>query len=125
MMRTILVLLAFAALLSACSPEPPGAAQTTSGFSGPSRAGLSPVQLSQRPEITVEKILKDIIGKDVSVQDAAGESQPMEWLFEENEPKNAEILEQKANDNNIALVVQLNTSGAPNSDDANVQLSGK
>ena len=84
-----------------------------------------PVQLAQRPEITVDKILKDIVGKNITVLDAAGESQAMDWVFEANEPKNAEILERQPNDRGISLVVQMSTSGAPDTDDANMQLSGK
>lgn len=86
---------------------------------------LIPVQSPRRPEITVDKVLADIVGKNVMAQDVAGEAQPMEWMFEQDEPKSAEILEQKASDKGVSLVIQMNTSGAPGSDDANVQLSGK
>jgi hypothetical protein len=97
-------------------------AQTSSG----ERGGDSlRVQLPQKTEITVAKVLKDIIGKQVQATDAAGQAQPMSWTFEENEPKQVEILERQAKDNDIALIIQMSTSGAPGSQDANVQLTGR
>ena len=119
----LLALAAVVALLSACSlesAEPTSAANSVSNH----ESAFVPVQ-SQRPEITVEKILADVVGKNVTVPDVANEAQPMDWLFEASEPKNAEILERKASDRSLSLVIQMNTGGAPGSDDANVQLSGK
>jgi hypothetical protein len=123
-LRTILGLVAVAALLSACSVESPDSAQTARGVSDAQSATL-PVQLAQKPEITVAKLLKDVVGKKVAVPDSAGQSQPMEWTFEADEPKSAEILETQPNAGGMSLVIQMSTSGAPGSDDANVQLSGR
>ena len=123
MVRTILGLVAFA-LASACSLESPDPAKAQA--LPERRSGdLVPAQLAQRPEVTVAKILTDIVGQQIRVTDAAGEAQPMDWMFEENEPKHAEILEQQAKDNSIALIIQMSTGGAPGSDDANVQLTGR
>ena len=122
MARALLAPVGLVVFLSACSLESPDP-QAANTVSDRERA-LMLVQ-SQRPEITVEKILTDVVGKNVTVPDVASESQPMDWVFEASEPKNAEILERKANDKSISLVVQMNTGGAPGSDDANVQLSGK
>ena len=125
MVRTIVSLVALVAFSSACSLESPDPAQSAQTSSERRSGDSVRVQLAQASEITVAKILKDIIGQQVQVTDSAGEAQPMEWTFEENEPKHAEILERQAKGNSIALIIQLNTGGAPGSDDANVQLTGR
>ena len=86
MARALLALVGLVVFVSACSPESPDpqAANTVSDR----ESALMLVQ-SQRPEITVEKILTDVVGKNVTVPDVASESQPMDWLFEASEPKNA------------------------------------
>lgn len=125
MARIILSAVILVAFASACSPESPDAAQPPQTRSEPRSGDSLPVQLTQKADITVAKILADIVGKQVRVNDAAGEAQPMDWKFEEDEPKQAEILERQEKDNSIALVVQMNTGGAPGSEDANVQLAGR
>jgi hypothetical protein len=125
MVRTILGLVVLVAFLSACSLESPDAAPSDRTASAPRGGESVLVQLAQKPEITVKKILTDIVGQQVRANDAAGEAQPMDWKFEQDEPKHAEILEQQAKDNSIALIIQMNTGGAPGSDDANVQLTGR
>jgi hypothetical protein len=112
------------ALITACSPEPPAPSGAAAAAPSGDDAFVR-TQAPAKPEISVDKILADVIDKGVSVPDAAGEAQPMDWVFEASEPKNAQILETKPSDKGVALVVQMNTSGAPGSDDANVQLSGK
>ena len=125
MVRTVLSLVALVAFSSACSLESPDAAQSDRTASA-RRSGESVlVQLAQKPEITVKKILTDIVGQQVRANDAAGEAQPMDWKFEQDEPKQAQILEQQAKEDSIALIIQMNTSGAAGSDDANVQLTGR
>ena len=117
-------LFAFVAILLASSPVLPHSGDRA-GTASTRDSNWVPVQSSRRPEITVEKILKDVVGKEVTAQDAAGQSQPMAWQFEANEPKNAQILETQENDTSIAVVIQMSTGGAPGSDDAHVQLTGK
>ena len=123
MIRTFLVVLAVA-LAAGCSSES-GDSQPVGIGPGSDRGPTVPIQLSQGPEVTVDRILQDLIGKNVSVQDAAGQSQPMDWVFEADEPKDAEIIESRKSDTGLSVVIQLNTGGAPGSQDANVQLSGR
>jgi hypothetical protein len=125
MIRTALSLAALVIFLSACSPEPPSSPRAAKAESSPHSAAPMVVQLSGRPELTVENILKDVVGKHVSVNDAAGEMRPLDWTFEADEPKHAEILERQVVGTSIALVIQMNTGSAPDADEENVQLSGK
>jgi hypothetical protein len=114
------VAIALFCTVSACSPAP----QSSAG--GPSGAAIQTAnQDAPRPEITAEKIVRDVIGRVVKVTEANGESPPTDWMFEADEFRQVEILEREAASAAAEITVFMTTRNNPGPDDEAVQVSGK
>ena len=83
------------------------------------------VQSPGKPEITPEKIVRDVVGRKIRVSEVTGIGPPTEWTFEADEFKRAEILEQRKTEKGMTIVVFMTTHNNPHPDEDNVQVSGK
>ena len=106
--------------VAACSPSPQS---STGGPSGPAIRTAS--QDAPQPEITVEKIARDVIGRVVKVTEVNGDSPPTDWTFEADEFKQVNILEREATPAAVTITVFMTTRNNPGPDDEAVQVSGK
>jgi len=122
MHRILLIAAAALLALAGCSPD---AQNSSSAGADGERGGLRPVQSSDKPEITPEKITRDIVGRKIRVSDVTGIGPPTEWTFEADEVKHAEILEQHKTEKGLTIIVLMTTHNNPRADEDNVQVSGK
>jgi hypothetical protein len=120
MFRINPVAIAFFCVVAACSPAPETSA---GGPSGPSIQTAS--QDAPLPEITAEKIVRDVIGRVVKITDVEGDSPPADWTFEADEFRQVEILERKASPARVAITVFMTTRNDPGQDEVVLQVSGK
>jgi hypothetical protein len=120
MFRINPVAIALFCAVAACSPAPQS---STGGPSGP--APQTANQDAPRPEITAEKIVRDVIGRVVKITEVNGNSPPTDWTFEADEFKQVEILEREATPAAAAITVFMTTRNNPGPDDEAVQVSGK
>jgi hypothetical protein len=107
---TIFVLLA---TIAACGPAPD------------SPRNISAVRVADTHEMTVEQILRDLVGRVVRISDAAGKGPADEWTFEAEEFKQAEILESRRSGNRLTVVAHVTTRNNPKPEENDVQVSGK
>jgi hypothetical protein len=107
--RRLTLVLPFMLILTACG----GGAQQQSAQ-------------DQRPEISLESIRKDINGEwvDGRVPAADGKSQPRGWAFDQSEPKQIEIVEQKIEGDRATFLINMQTRSAPRARDP-ISLSGQ
>lgn len=89
------------------------------------RPFLQPVQTQQKGEISVAQILRDVVGRQIWVSELSSASEQLDWTFAADEPKRVDVIEQQMSATTAALVVHMFTSGAPGSDDEDVQLAGR
>jgi len=120
MIRFALIALAIVFGVAACGakPEPPTTSSST-GEAGP----LRPVQSSERPEITVGKISKDVVGRVVEVPEASGTGPNDKWTFEADEYRRIDILERNPTATGLDLLVFMLTTSRPGEGD--IQVSGQ
>ena len=84
------------------------------------------VQIVDKPQITVEKIMSDIVGRVVEAADATGAAPPTEWTFEADEFKQVEILEKHMTETEFTIVIFMTTRDNPKPDENDVvQVAGK
>ncbi len=120
MFRVNIVAIALFCAVAACSPTP------KSPVTGPSISTIQTAnQDTARPEITVEKIMRDVVGRIVSIIDVAEMSKPTDWTFEADEFKQVEILERKTTPTTAEITVFMTTRNNPKPDEDAVQVSGK
>ena len=120
MNRSALIFCAVLGALAGCSPKPEA---VTNG--GAANRPLQPVQDSRTSEISAEKIKSDVIRRVVMVSDVTGKGPETEWTFDADEYRQVEILESRATDNAVTLVIFMTTRNNPKPDEDNVQVSGK
>jgi hypothetical protein len=104
---SLLLLLLLSALAVACERRPP------------------PEDL--RPEITVENIREDINGQRVRLPAEVGASEPSNWRFFLNEPKEIEILEKQLAGDKATFVINLQTRTSPRAEQKGItkKLAGR
>ena len=126
MLRILLGITAIVLALPGCSPAPEQSSGSTPGasVSPGNRAPLHPVQ-DGKPEITPDKIVKDVAGRAIEVSEVTGAAPPTQWTFEADEDRHVDILERHVTDSGIELVIFMTTGNKPKPDEDNVQVSGK
>ena len=106
--------------LAGCGEKPEASGSSTApGDSG----SLRSVQDAQKPEITVAKISKDVVGKVVTVPDASGTLPDDKWTFEADEFRRIDILQRNPSSDGIDLTVFILTRSRPGEGD--IQVSGQ
>ena len=81
------------------------------------------MQDAQKPEITVAKISKDVVGKVVTVPDASGTLPDDKWTFEADEYRRIDILEKHTTATGLDLLVFMLSRSRPGEGD--IQVSGQ
>ena len=94
-------------------------------LAGACEGGQPPEDL--RPEITLETIREDINGQRVEVPAEGGASEPSNWRFFPNEPKEIEILEKQLSGNQATFVIELRTRTSPRTEQQGItkKLAGR
>jgi hypothetical protein len=125
--RIVLSVTAILFALTGCVPAPESPSNATPGPAVP--AGnhdlLHYVQDAGRPEVTAEKIMSDIVGREVQVFELTGAGPATEWTFEADEFRQADILERQMAGNELTVVIFMTTRNNPRPDEDDVQVSGK
>ena len=93
-----LLLCAAACVFSGC-----GGGQGSSG--GPALSATP----EQRPELSPASIREDINGEWVRLMPADGKSEPRNWVFDEDEPKEIEVVEQQIETDKATFLVNMKT----------------
>ena len=106
--------------VAACSPAPESASR---GAANPAIQTAN--QDAAQTEITVEKILRDVVGRVVMITEVDGDGVPTDWTFEAGEFKQAEILEREATATAAVITVFMTTRNNPGREEDPVQVSGK
>ena len=117
MPRMNLIAIAMFCAVAACSPAPDASTDRS--------AVKTAAQDAARPEISAEKVVRDVIGRVVMITDADGSHQPTDWTFEASEFKQVEILEREAGPTAVTIIVFMTTRNNPRPDEDDVQVSGK
>jgi hypothetical protein len=122
MVRVFLITVAIISGLVACGakPEPPHAPPFAE-----KGGSLQPVQNSGRPEITVGKISKDVVGRAVDVQERSGSGPSDKWTFEADEYRRIDILERHPTESGLDLLVFMLSRANPMPGESDVQVSGQ
>ena len=93
---------------------------------GPSSSTIQTAnQETAHPEITAEKIMRDVVGRVVPIADVAEKNAPTDWTFEADEFKQVEILERAATPATAEITVFMTTRNNPKPDEDAVQVTGK
>lgn len=96
---SLLLWLSFGA--SACVDNSPGSSST-----GPQRS----TGADDRPELTDEKIGETLVGEFLAgVPSEDGTARPMNWRFDENEPKELKVLEKQLQGDRATIVIDMKT----------------
>ena len=90
---SLLLLLSLSALAGACEGGPPPE--------------------DRPPEITLESIREDLNGQQVSVPAVGDASEPSNWRYFPNEPKEVEILERQVAGERATFLIDLRTRTSP------------
>jgi hypothetical protein len=120
MKRTLLSVAALLFALTGCGPASESAPNVASN---PERLQL--VQDSGKPEISTDKVLRDVVGRVVKVSDVRGAGPETEWTFDADEFRQVEILERRPTQNGSTLVVFMTTRNNPQPGEDAVQVTGK
>ncbi len=96
-----------------------------SALAGACEGGQPPED--QKPEITLESIREDLNGKRVRVPAESDTSEPSNWRFFPNEPKEIEILEKQLEGDRATFVIDLRTRTSPRAEQQGTtkKLAGK
>ena len=78
-----------------------------------------------KPDITSEKIVRDIVGRVVKISDSARTRPPDEWTFEATEFRQVEILEKHGTQDKFTVVIFMTTRNNPGPNEDHVQVTGK
>jgi hypothetical protein len=120
MFRIKLVAIALCCAVAACSPTPKPPA------SGPSKSTIQTAsQDTANPEIGVEKVLRDVVGRVVKIIDVAEQGEATDWTFEADEFKQVEILDRAATPTTAEITVFMTTRNNPKPDEDAVQVTGR
>jgi hypothetical protein len=120
MIRAVLIAAATVAGFVGCGakPDAPGAS------SAPKDSGsLRSVQNSEKPEITADRISKDVVGRALVVPEVSGAGPNDKWTFEADEYRRIDILDRRPTAAGLDLLVFMLTRSRPGEGD--VQVSGQ
>ena len=125
--RTVVSVTAMLFALTGCvpAPEPPSNAARTPAAPASNRDLLHFVQESGKPDVSAEKIGRDIVGRVVTVPELTGAGPTTDWTFEADELREVKILETHMADNALTLVIFMTTRNNPKPDEDHAQVSGK
>jgi hypothetical protein len=130
--RRIMVRIAFttAAIvlaLAGCGPnrEPSSGAAPSPPTGAGNGSPLHRAQNSDRPEITIERISKDVVGSVVQVSELTESGSTTEWTFEAGEYRRIDILERRNTETGIDLRIFMLTRNNPKPNEDDVQVSGQ
>ena len=84
---------------------------------------VRPVQNSEKPDITVATISKDVVGKVVTVPEISGLGPSDKWTFEADEYRRIDILDKSPTATGVDLLVFMLTRSRPGEGD--IQVSGQ
>ena len=127
MNRTVLSITALLFALAGCVPaleSPPNASRNSTVPAGNGDRLLS-VQESDKPEVTAEKIMSDMVGRVVRVSELKGAGPENEWTFEANEFRQVDVLERRMAEKGLTLVIFMTTRNNPGAGEDHVEVSGK
>ena len=120
MIRAILISVAIVASLAGCGAKP-----DSSGL--PPAAGdagsLRSVQSSEKPEITADRVSKDVVGRALVIPEVSGAGPNDKWTFEADEYRRIDILDRRFTAAGLDLLVFMLTRSRPG--EGNVQVSGQ
>ena len=120
--RITLSITAMLFALTGCGPAPES---SSAAGPGASRDALQSVQSSDRPEITADRIMSDIVGRVVRVAELTEAGPATDWTFEAGEFRHVDILEKHLAENKLTLVIFMTTRNNPQPNEDNVQVSGR
>ena len=120
MLRIVLSFTAILFVLTGCGQAPDPSSRVT-GNSAP----LKLVQHSDRPDVTSERVVSDIVGKKVRISELTGDGPEDEWTFNADEFRQVDILEEHTTGTELTLVILMTTRSNPKPDEDQVQVSGK
>jgi hypothetical protein len=124
-MRITAVFIAAILVLAACGKAPAPASSAPGSRPFVPAGGAEAVQKSDRPDVTSEKILRDVVGKVVPVSELTGVGPTTEWTFDPDEFRQVNILEHRAEGGGLAIVIFMATKNNPQPNEDSVAVSGK
>jgi hypothetical protein len=83
------------------------------------------VQDSRRPEVPTEAISRDVVGWAVEISEATGSGPNDKWTFEADEYRRIDILETRASESALEILVFMLTRDNPKPGDSGLQVSGR
>lgn len=122
--RTVLSVTAILFALTGCVPAPEPPSNATRNPAAPT-GNLHFVQESGKPEVSAEKIVRDIVGRVIKVPELTGAGPTNDWTFEADEFREVKILETHRAENGLTLVIFMTTRNNPRPDEDHAQVSGK
>jgi hypothetical protein len=120
MIRSSIIAIALIFTVAACSPAPDSALDKS-----PSSSKLTVNQETEQSDITVDAILRDIVGRVVTITAAAGDGPSTDWTFDADEFKQVDILNREITPTDAAIIVFMTTFDNPKPNEHTVQVSGK
>jgi hypothetical protein len=87
---------------------------------------LIPVMQHDQAVLTVEKIKQDLVRRRVHISGVTEDLPDDVWMFDFDEPKQVEILQQQATDRGLTVVILMRTGDNPNrNEEEPIEVSGK
>ncbi len=127
MARITVTLIAALVALAGCGRSSPPA--PSSGSKSLMQAGgaeaLPSVQKPDKPDVTSERILRDVVGKVVPISELTGLGPTTEWTFDPDEFRQINVLERRREDDGVAIVIFMTTRNNPQPNEDAVAVSGK
>jgi len=125
--RTVLSVAAILFALSGCTPAPESVPNVVRNPAVPAGNGdlLHFVQESGKPEVTKEKIVRDVVGRVVQVSEVTGAGPATDWTFEADEFRQVDVLEKHMTEKGLTLVIFMLTRNNPGPDEDHIEVSGK
>ena len=120
MIRAILIPVAIVAGLAGCGAKPDSSGVSPSAGDAGS---LRSVQSSEKPEITADRISKDVVGRALVIPEVSGAGPNDKWTFEADEYRRIDILDRRPTAAGLDLLVFMLTRSRPGEGD--VQVSGQ
>jgi hypothetical protein len=126
MLRSAAILFAAVSVLAGCDPGPQRSTGGASAGPGMARkAAPRRVQDLRMPEITTEAISRDVVGWAVEVSEATGSGPNDKWTFEADEYRRIDILETRAGESALEILVFMLTRDNPRPGDRGLQVFGR
>jgi hypothetical protein len=126
--RFIITLIAALFAVAGCGQAPAPAPSSGAAKSLVPAGGaevLPSVQKSDKPEVTSERILRDVVGKVVPISELTGLGPTTEWTFDSDEFRQIDVLERRGEDDGLAIVIFMTTKNNPQPNEDSVAVSGK